>query len=346
MKEFNANINKGQLNAEIVSNSTSTAIILETNSTYTKILPDKVIELPQNVEYKDVIFALSKDRVQVDTETFIPAAVQSGYDIIESVETVYDGYRTNFGLLISDLHLILNKSISKVDIECYAEQESQLNDTIIIPAGYHTISIQTSGNSLSLGLNSPIYIKSLRFYLTQTEHTYQYSFSYPIIKDAVYNIYGIEFPDKSVDVTRYSYIYYLEDNVIKKYITSTSQILPNDEVTEDTILKEITLLESIPEGEKQSLTLVSIENMIKCYINYCKEIFKTRTSSNCFSANTISSELIYKRDLVWMAINIIKYLIEGKLYLEIQRIISLLEGCNGLCNNNINSKYNGCGCSK
>ena len=98
---------------------------------------------------------------------------------------------------------------------------------------------------------------------------------------------------------------------------------------------------------KTSRDYVSICFLRKCYINLCQQIFEGRGFSKCFDRTKISSELIYKRDLVWMAINVIKYLTECSQLAEVERLIESINGCNGLCDNsNITSNTNGCGCSK
>ena len=91
---------------------------------------------------------------------------------------------------------------------------------------------------------------------------------------------------------------------------------------------------------------VSIFNLEKCYINLCQQIFESRGFSQCYNKNNIDSELIYKRDLVWMAINVIKYLAECNQPYEVERIIELLYSCNGVCGDKkVRSNGKGCGCS-
>lgn len=90
---------------------------------------------------------------------------------------------------------------------------------------------------------------------------------------------------------------------------------------------------------------ISICFLRKCYINLCKQIFNSRGFSSCQNGNKVDSELVYKRDLVWMAINVIKYLTECEQLAEVERIIETIQGCNGLCTStNITSKTNGCNC--
>jgi len=48
--------------------------------------------------------------------------------------------------------------------------------------------------------------------------------------------------------------------------------------------------------------------------------------------------------MVWMAINVIKYLVEFNQFAEAQRLIERLSSCNGLCGSNKSSRKGGCGC--
>ena len=91
---------------------------------------------------------------------------------------------------------------------------------------------------------------------------------------------------------------------------------------------------------------VSICNLQKCYINLCQQIFESRKLTQCYNKNNIDRELIYKRDLVWMAINVIKYMVECNQLYEAEHIIELLHSCNGVCGDKkVRSNGNGCGCS-
>lgn len=96
--------------------------------------------------------------------------------------------------------------------------------------------------------------------------------------------------------------------------------------------------------------LLSICKLRKCYVNLCQQIFENKNFSPCWSKNKVDSELIYKRDLVWMAINVITYLWKlGHNNEEIQRLLTQINSCNGLCQpylvSNSEGNSNGCGCS-
>ena len=82
----------------------------------------------------------------------------------------------------------------------------------------------------------------------------------------------------------------------------------------------------------------------KCFVNICQQIFDQAASLNCNKSN-VDSELIYKRDLIWSALNVIKYLDEQEQYEEAERLIERIMGCNGLCNNYCeNESQNSCNC--
>ena len=79
----------------------------------------------------------------------------------------------------------------------------------------------------------------------------------------------------------------------------------------------------------------------KCYIKAAKAILDKRAPIRCDSKGVDHSD-IYKRDLLWSAMNTIMYLAELEQFEEAERLLERITGCNGLCENT-NSKCN-CGC--
>lgn len=137
----------------------------------------------------------------------------------------------------------------------------------------------------------------------------------------------------------YNIVYYSDGTTIYKYINGQSQETTIEEVIEvnpvDTTISKV--------GQDY----VSICFLRKCYINLCQQIFNSRGFSPCWNKNNIDSDLIFRRDLVWMAINVIKYLTECEQLAEVERIIETIKGCNGLCvSSDVTSKISGCGCCK
>lgn len=79
----------------------------------------------------------------------------------------------------------------------------------------------------------------------------------------------------------------------------------------------------------------------KCYIKAAKSILDNRASIRCDSRGVSQSD-IYKRDLLWSAINTIIYLAETEQFEEAERLLERITNCNGLCENNQSNC--GCGC--
>lgn len=138
----------------------------------------------------------------------------------------------------------------------------------------------------------------------------------------------------------YSIVYFVDEGHVYKYVNGTIDSASIEEVLE---INPINTTIS-----KTSKDYVSICFLQKCYVNLCRQIFNDRGFSQCWNKNSVDSELVYKRDLVWMAINVIKYLTEFNQLSEVERIIEQITSCNGLCKSNstYQSKSSGCGCSK
>lgn len=83
----------------------------------------------------------------------------------------------------------------------------------------------------------------------------------------------------------------------------------------------------------------------KCFINICYQIFDQTASITC-NKLSVDKDLIYKRDLIWSSLNVIKYMIEMDQYEEAERLLEKIMGCNGLCDNGCDKspKSNNCGC--
>ena len=90
---------------------------------------------------------------------------------------------------------------------------------------------------------------------------------------------------------------------------------------------------------------ISICFLKKCYINLCQQIFNQKTFDKCSNKNNIDSNLVFRRGMVWMAINVIEYLVEYGQLAEASRLLNRLSSCNGLCDQSqIKPRKRGCGC--
>lgn len=137
----------------------------------------------------------------------------------------------------------------------------------------------------------------------------------------------------------YNIVYFASNDKIYKYI--------NENIYEVTLSEVLEINPINTTISKTSKDFVSICFLRKCYVNLCQQILNSRGFSSCWKDNKIDNELIYKRDLVWMSINVIKYLTECEQLAEVERILETINGCNGLCtSSNSFQRSNGCGCSK
>lgn len=140
-------------------------------------------------------------------------------------------------------------------------------------------------------------------------------------------------------INLYDVVYYSDGSYLFKYVDGHSYAATLEELTD-----------SNPEGTTISIThknYVSICFLKKCYLSLCQQIFDSRGFSKCWNRNRVDGDLIFRRDLVWMAINVIKYRVEFNQLAEAQRVIEQIGGCNGLCKSEFRQTPNhGCGCSK
>ena len=110
-------------------------------------------------------------------------------------------------------------------------------------------------------------------------------------------------------------------------------------------LQEIVEVNSDVSGiEKNFLNYFQTCKLEQCFKKLALDIINANVSNQC-SFNKASSEDIYKRDLVWSALKVIKLLVEKDNFEEAQRLLERITGCNGLCTDPCyTNKPCGCGC--
>lgn len=84
--------------------------------------------------------------------------------------------------------------------------------------------------------------------------------------------------------------------------------------------------------------------LTKCYVNLCnqviKELAKNKNAKNghysgeCSNVNNEAKDLIYNKDLVYITLNVINYLIQDCLFEEAEQILENIQSCKGICYNN------------
>lgn len=137
----------------------------------------------------------------------------------------------------------------------------------------------------------------------------------------------------------YDTVYYSDGENLFKYINGTSTTATIEEVAERNT-EETTI-------SKTCENYVSICFLNKCYLSLCQQILEDRGLSPCWDKNTVDTDLVFRRDYVWMAINVIKYMVQFEQLAEAERIIERISNCNGLCKSEFKRMpSHGCGCSR
>lgn len=89
--------------------------------------------------------------------------------------------------------------------------------------------------------------------------------------------------------------------------------------------------------------MFSMCGLKECFFNINREILgKFCGADRCNTQK--HKDLVYKRDLLWMAINVIDYLLDEDRYFEALNIMRELIGCTGFCKDNSKYGSDGCGC--
>lgn len=145
--------------------------------------------------------------------------------------------------------------------------------------------------------------------------------------------YGIYFYDTNTS----NYMKYENG---KSVLTSLEEILEINALP-PSYIDELTT--TIIKNTKSTFCLCKIKN---CYYQISRNLLKTYPIK-CPNKNEDIANWQYYRDILWMAINTIKYLLEKEQFYEAQRILQEINYCGSICDNTakkLNSSSS-CGCS-
>lgn len=112
-----------------------------------------------------------------------------------------------------------------------------------------------------------------------------------------------------------------------------------EEVREATIEE---LVQLNPKKTKIDITYYYYFQVCKlraCYAALAQKVLDERQGIRC-NISGVNKEDIYRRDLVWSALNTILYMAEQEQFEEAERLLESIVGCNGLCDD----EYSNCGC--
>lgn len=195
-----------------------------------------------------------------------------------------------------------------------------------------------------------------------------YSFNININEDGSYRIFFAIMPTKDWYEKTISDNKSLIDSYIERdkrlYITDGVGIISVKKSKNEYVQETISFNEAIEDISESGITssfikfndLVSVSNLMSCYLSLCKKILDCDVFSCCKKGMSNNGELIFKRDMVWLALNTIEILAsrcngndECPELDEIEMIIERIGGCNGFCSEDssgIHGSRLSCGCIK
>lgn len=173
-----------------------------------------------------------------------------------------------------------------------------------------------------------------------------YQIAHIILPTEVWLQYVLDRDATALTIYNKIYIYNRELEEFQKYIESELVSVPIEEVLAVNAEPPVNIT------DKTSTIIRSDKNTFcTCYINecfykICKNLL-TELPNKCPTKLDLLKVDIYNRDLIWMAINVIKYLLELKQFYEAQRVLENITFCGNLCKDVMNKslKGGGCGCS-
>ena len=129
-------------------------------------------------------------------------------------------------------------------------------------------------------------------------------------------------------------IVYYDDKIF--YYKEPNKTL--DEVREISIPEMISLEHSLENVDFTYYYYFQVCKLRACYAALAQKVLDQRRGTRC--ATGVNKEDVYRRDLVWSALNTILYMAEQEQFKEAQILLENIVGCNGLCD----KEHSNCGC--
>ena len=163
--------------------------------------------------------------------------------------------------------------------------------------------------------------------------------------DGIHSVFHMIIPVKSWvnsqtedDLNEYETVVYYDRDLKKFYDYRTSEQLFEEKLPDIENLEETTIISSV----KNTFSTCYLE---KCFYLINKKLLGSLPGKCPSEFN--ADKLTYYRDILWMAINSIKYLIELSQLYEAQSILEMMSTCYSICDSIVDTKLNkfGCGCN-
>lgn len=174
-----------------------------------------------------------------------------------------------------------------------------------------------------------------------------YEVTHIIIPNDSWLNYVLERDPSALDAYNLIYYYDIPSETFMKYLGKDSVEVTVEEVLGVNAVPPANVTEktsTIIRGDKNTFCMCYIN---ECFYRLCKNLLSD-LPGRCSNRLDDVKGLIYNRDIIWMAINVIKYLIELKQFYEAQRVLEDVTQCGGICKKVMldrNTIGGGCGCN-
>lgn len=175
------------------------------------------------------------------------------------------------------------------------------------------------------------------------------SSTFTVEDDGLYKISHIILPNQDWisevtiypnDLAKYNNIYYYNtlQSKMYKYVSGASQEVTLSEILTSDYSDYVvgTPTSTIVRSDKNTFIMSHTD---ECFNNICKSLL-SKLPKECNTSKL--SDDIFKRDLLWMAINVMKYCLRLNMFYEAQRYLENIKGCGWCTNTNLNGSTCGC----
>lgn len=141
------------------------------------------------------------------------------------------------------------------------------------------------------------------------------------------------------------YFYNTNTSTYMKYENGKSVLTSLEEILEINALSPASIDElttTIIKNAKSTFCLCKIRD---CFYQISRKLLEAYPVK-CPDKSDDIATLQYYRDILWMAINTIKYLLEKEQFYEAQRILQEINYCGSICGNTAKKVNSSCGCSQ
>ena len=164
-------------------------------------------------------------------------------------------------------------------------------------------------------------------------HTDIDSDEFTLQKDGLYKVLHIIVPTKEwMNYVRerdeshfddYSLVYFFSNDKFYKFSLGTIEEVSVNEIIEAN-LDETTCIKN----ERYTFNLCHLK---ECFFKLCKYLLDN-LPCECTNAKDFKQDIL-NRDIIWMALNVIQYLLQREQYFKAQSILEQIDTCWGICGN-------------